>query len=45
MTQVIEGFVFDTMDQPVLNVEVQAFQKISPLNLFWNPKLDLVPTR
>ena len=42
MTKVIEGFIFDTMDQPVLNVQVQAFQKISPFNLFWNPKLDLV---
>jgi hypothetical protein len=34
MTKIIEGFIFDTMDQPVPNVQVQTFQKISPFNLF-----------
>jgi hypothetical protein len=40
MTKIIEGFIFNTMDQPVSNVQVQVFQKKSPL--FWNPKPDQV---
>lgn len=42
MTNTIEGFIFDSQDQPIPNVEVQAFRKITPFNIFWNPALDLI---
>ena len=42
MTKIIEGYIRDSKDQVVSDVDVQVFKKMSPFNLFWDVTMDLV---